>query len=204
MFKLNGKPTRIDTDLVVGEVGDAITIPAGSLQDAATRAQYGITEEPDPVRPDERYYYVAQNADGSLTATPKPAAQVFAALWGQVKAHRDQLQESGCQAGDDWYHNDIKSRTQWERMANRSAAMADADPYLIAGQQVQWKTMAGTFVPLTAGKIREVVAAVEIQEAAIFMRAEQHRAALAAMADVEMMAAYDIRAGWPAVYEAQP
>ena len=204
MFKLNDKTIRIDQDLVIGEGDDAITIPAGSLQDAATRAQFGITEEPDPVRPDERYYYVTQNADGSLTATPKPAAQVLDMLWWQIKAHRDQRQEAGCLAGTDWFHNDVKSRTQWERMANRSASAADADPYLVAGQQVQWKTMAGTFVPLTAGKIRQVVTAFEIQEATTFMRAEQHRAALAVMTDVELMAAYDWRAGWPAVYEVAP
>jgi len=200
MFKLNGQPIRIDIDLTIGEGDDAITIPAGSLRDADTRAQHGITEEPEPVLADERYYY--NHSDG--TSEPKPVAQVRDMLWGQIKAHRDRLQESGCQAGADWFHNDIKSRTQWERMANRSAAQADADPYLVAGQQVQWKTMAGTFVPLTAGKIREVITAFEIHEAAIFMRAEQHRAALAAMTDVELMAAYDIRAGWPAVYEAQP
>lgn len=198
MFKRNGQPIALRTGLVIDDVQIVLPLSAERM------AELEIVEEPDPPRPDDRYYFIHGQPDGSFAAEPRPLPQVLDMLWVQIKARRDQLQEAGCQVGADWFHNDVKSRTQWERMANRSAAQAAAEPYLIAGLQVQWKTMAGTFVALTAGKIREVVAAFEIQESAIFLRAEQHRAALAALTDVDVMAAYDISAGWPGVYEVQP
>lgn len=190
-FKRLGQTVIITEDLIIGEGDDAITIPAGSLQDEATRAEYGITWEADPPRADERFYF-----NGDL-ATPRPLPDVLKVFWEKIKAHRDVLQEAGCKVGTDWFHNDVKSRSQWERMANRSAAQADAEPYLVGGQAVPWKTMGGSFVPLTAGKIREVVTAFEVRELSIFAKAEQHKAALAAKTTVEEMIAYNWLAGWP-------
>lgn len=136
--------------------------------------------------------------DAALAAAQ---ALVKPAKWEAIKAHRDALQEGGCQVGADWFHNDVKSRGQWERMVNRveKDALADVDAYLIAGQPVQWKTMTGAFVALTAGKIRQAVAAMEVREAVIFTVAEQHRAAMLASADP---ASYDFSAGWPATFQA--
>lgn len=197
-FKRLGQTVDITQDLIIGEGDDAITVPAGSLQNEATRAEYGIVWEADPIRADERFYL-----NGNL-ATPRPLADVLKVFWDQIKAHRDVLQEAGCKVGADWFHNDLKSRSQWERMANRSAGMADADPYLVGGQPVPWKTMSGTFVPLTAGKIRQVVEAFEPRELSIFAKAEQHKAALAAKTTVEEMIAYNWLAGWPvSFYEEQ-
>lgn len=197
-FKRLGHTVDITQDLTIGDGDDAITVPAGSLQNEATRAEYGIVWEADPPRADERFYW-----NGNL-ATPRPLADVLKVFWEQIKAHRDALQEAGCKVGADWFHNDLKSRSQWERMANRSAGMADADPYLVGGQPVPWKTMGGTFVPLTAGKIRQVVEAFELREASIFAKAEQHKAALAAKTTVEDMIAYNWLAGWPvSFYEEQ-
>ena len=84
MFKLNGKPITIDRDLTIGD----ITYPAGSLRDLALRAALGIIEEPDPVRPDERYYYVTDNDDGSLTATPKPLDVVRGLKLEEIASNR--------------------------------------------------------------------------------------------------------------------
>lgn len=195
-FKRNGQTVVITEDLIIGEGDAAITIPAASLQDEATREQYGIAWVAEATqRADERFYW-----NGDLS-TPRPLSDVLNVFWEQIKAHRDSLQVAGCKVGSDWFHNDVKSRTQWERMANRSAGMADADPYLISGQPVPWKTMAGAFVVLTAGKIREVVDAFEVHEAAIFTKTEQHKAALAAKATVEDMVAYNWRTGWPVSFE---
>lgn len=197
-FKRLGQTVDITQDLIIGAGDDAITVPAGSLQNEATRTEYDIVWEADPIRADERFYW---NGD---IATPRPLADVLKVFWDQIKAHRDVLQEAGCKVGADWFHNDLKSRSQWERMANRSAGMADADPYLVGGQPVPWKTMGGSFVPLTAGKIRQVVEAFELREAAIFAKAEQHKAALAAKTTVEGMIAYNWLAGWPmSFYEEQ-
>lgn len=136
-----------------------------------------------------------------------PAADAAARLaahrafqWEAIKAERDRLQLAGCLVGDEWFHNDVKSRGQWERMVNRveQDGMNDADFYLIAGQQVPWKKLDGTFVVLTAGKIRAVVAAMEVREAAIFSVAEYHRGQLALSANP---LSYDFSAGWPAEFQ---
>jgi len=124
-------------------------------------------------------------------------ASVRAQVWERIKAKRDALAESGCKVGAYWFHNDVKSRGQWERMVNRleKTGASDADPYTVAGYPVPWKTLTGDKVVLTAGIIRGVVAAFEIQEAMIFGAAESHRAAVNASATPS---AYDFSAGWPA------
>lgn len=200
MYLLNGHKININMPLVI----DGTQYPPGWFRNEQARTEAGIVEVPDPARPDERYYFITEHGDGSLTVAPKPVDNVRAMVWEWIKVHRDSLMESGCKVGADWYHNDIKSRTQWERMVNRAVGMADADPYLIAGQQVAWKTMGGAFVPLTAGIIRAVVAEFEVQEAGIFIAAETHRAALWLAADVDAVAAYDWKAGWPDVYVPAP
>lgn len=203
MYLLNGQKINIDQPLVI----DGTQYPSGFFRDADARATAGIVEVPDPVRPDERYYFITDNSDGSLNIAPKPVDSVRTMVWEWIKTHRDALMEAGCEVGADWYHNDVKSRSQWERMVNRAntEAMADADAYLIGGQPVAWKTMHGAFVPLTAGIIRTVVAAFEVQEAAIFTAAETHKQALwLPEMDVDDISAYDWRAGWPAVYVPAP
>lgn len=130
-----------------------------------------------------------------------PPAPTASEIWQRIKAKRDQLQEAGCPVAGYWFHNDVKSRTQWERMANRAAGVADAEPYLIGGVAVEWKTMTGDKVPLTAGLIRQVVEAFEVREATIFATAEYHNAALRSLATVEEVAAYDFSAGWPVAFE---
>lgn len=200
MFLLNDSPINIYKDLVVGDGDDAITYPAVSLQNAAIRVALGIVEVPDQVRPDDRFYFVTENADGTYTAEPKSLDSVVSMLWEDIKKIRDSLQESGCPVGSDWFHNDVKSRTQWERMANRAIGMLDSDPYMIGENQVQWKAIGGTFIPLTAGKIKEVVAAFEARESEIFLAAETHLSNMKALTTVEELAAYDFRANWPNQY----
>lgn len=203
MYLLNGQKINIDMSLEIGTGNAAIQYPQGYFRDPDARAAAEIVEVPDPVRPDERYYFITENDDGSLSATPKPLDDVRGMVWGWAQTHRDALYEGGCEvAPHGWFHNDTQSRSRWERMVNRAnaAGMANTDTYLINGQQVQWKTMDGTFVPLTAGIIRAVVAAFEVQEAAVFIAAEAHRQALWLAADVDAVAAYNWRAGWPAVY----
>ena len=201
MYLLDGKKINVDSAMTI----EGTQYPPGHFRDAEARDAAGITEVPDPVRPDERFYFINENDDGSLTVTPKATSSILDMLWGWITTYRDTLMAAGCEVGVHWFHNDIKSRSQWERMTNRAnnSAMLGADPYTISGQQVPWKTMSGVFVPLTAGLIREVVAEFEVQEVTIFMVAEQHRDALAELAqadDVAGMAAYDWHAGWPAVY----
>lgn len=126
-------------------------------------------------------------------------AKTIAQKWEAIKAERDRRKFAGVKVGIDWFHCDIESRSQWERMVNRVNTLGQLDtaPYTIGGSPVPWKTMAGTFLPLTAGKIRAVVDAIELQEALIFTRAEQHRALMAASTDPS---AYSVLTGWPETF----
>lgn len=130
-----------------------------------------------------------------LTDQPKATSDQ---VWLKIKAERDHRSEAGCMVAGHWFHNDLKSRSQWERMANRAVLLADADPYLVDGVQVAWKTMSGEFVQLTAGLIRQVVDAFEVHEVATFKSAETNRAAMETSGDPS---AYDYSSGWPEIYQ---
>ena len=135
---------------------------------------------------------------GVVTAPPLPTPKE--AAWERIKTERDRRKFAGVKVGADWFHCDTDSRGQWERMVNKVNAkgLADSAGYTIGGQPVPWKTMTGSSVVLTAGKIRAVVDAVELQEAVIFGTAEAHRSAMEASATPET---YDFSSGWPASIE---
>ena len=65
MFLLNGNPLQLDGPFT----HDDIQYPANWLRMASQydRAAIGITEQADPVRPDDRFYWVDNNNNG----TPK-------------------------------------------------------------------------------------------------------------------------------------
>ena len=202
MFKLNGKTIRLDQDLVVGEGEEAITYPAGSLKNAELRAELGIVEVPDPVRPDERLYFVTENEDGSFTAEPRPVDQVMAPVWERIKARRDQAKAGGVKVGTKWYHTDTESRIQHlglleKARAARAAGGTDATRLQALGQDIKWKTMDGSFIYLTVKHAEDIFAAVTDLDAAAFAAAETHRVAMEASADP---AAYDFSVGWPATF----
>ena len=133
-------------------------------------------------------------------ALPEPLPERQAPAWERIKAERDRRKFAGVKVGADWFHCDTDSRGQWERMVNRvnTQGLVDSAGYTIGGQPVPWKTMTGSFVILTAGKIRAVVDAMELQEAMIFGRAEMHRVAMEASDSPE---SYDFSGGWPASIE---
>ena len=153
---------------------------------------------------------VAQVQNGAWVVLPEypvapaiPLLQRQTEAWERIKQERDRRKFAGVKVGTDWFHCDTDSRGQWERMVNRvnTQGLVDSAGYTIGGQPVPWKTMTGSFVVLTAGKIRAVVDAVELQEAMIFGRAEMHRVAMEAMSDPEN---YDCSGGWPASIEDAP
>lgn len=69
MLLLNGKPFNPHASFE----HDGVTYPANwfTLASASEKAALGITEVPDPVRPDDRFFYVQENADGTFTSVPK-------------------------------------------------------------------------------------------------------------------------------------
>lgn len=203
MFKLNGQPVNINLDLTIGDGDDAITYPAASLQDAALRAELGIVEVPDPVRPDDRLFFVTENKDGSFNVTPRQVDQVMAPVWDRIKARRDQAKTGGVKVGTKWYHTDTESRIQHlglleKAKAARAAGGGDTTRLQALGQDIRWKTMDGSFIYLTAKHAEDIFSAVTDLDAASFAVAEGHRAAAAA---AENPFEYDFSTGWPASYE---
>lgn len=136
-------------------------------------------------------------------ATALPLRQ--ASVWEQIKAHRTALKFSGvfvASAGK-WFHSDAaESRVQLMGLKDLArdtlAAGGSMNTALQKlGQNVYWKTMDGSFVPITCQLAFDVVAAVGDLDALCHSVAEQHHAAMLAAADP---LAYDWRTGWPAVY----
>ena len=84
MFVLDGRQLPLDTPFE----HDGTSYPANWLRLAspAERAAIGIEEIPDYPRPDDRFYWVSQNPDGTWTAIPKDIDMVRAMLVSQVKA----------------------------------------------------------------------------------------------------------------------
>lgn len=87
MFLLNGKRIDITQDLTIGEDLAAITYPAGTLEDAAIRAELGIVEAACEPRPDDRFYWVGElREDGTYPCEPKDLGEVQARMVAQVRA----------------------------------------------------------------------------------------------------------------------
>lgn len=184
---------------------DGTTYPAEVLRDASAEVLQSLglelvvaTNQPA----NRNFYNVTEDYNGAAVTyinTPMDLTAIRERLWTQIENHRDYLQESGVKIGDHWFHNDVKSRTQWERMATRSAGTPDEAPYLIGGTQVSWQVMGGADVLLTTGKIKEVVDGMELNEAIIFNTAKAKRAAIQTMT-IEQLEAYNVLDGFPAEY----
>lgn len=102
MFKLGekiirpGEPFEAVTQVLVPDAEGGETrvedqlaqFPANFLQTAGAEeiAALGIIEVPDPVRPDDRFYFVSENGDGTFTAIPKDLAMLKANGIASVKA----------------------------------------------------------------------------------------------------------------------
>lgn len=190
-----------------------------NLNTPEEKERYGIVEVQLPEPPANWHegigYRNTQSNPPFLTYGWKFPQQVFDELWQKIKAHRDGLQVAGCNVGLKWFHNDVKSRTQWECMARKSqkqldAGAVEADPYTINGVQVPWQTMDGSSEPLTLGRVIEVVDGLELQEAMIFNTAKYHKAQLAAISVMEnktpeeivvLLDTYNWKVGWPEVFQ---
>ncbi len=141
---------------------------------------------------DSRYYINSESlANGvlTITATLKPAAEIKASKWDDIKAERDRrTSTSGYKVGTDWYHSDVFSRTQQLGLVQLGANIP---------ANTMWKTMAGAFVLMTPTLASQIFAAAVASDVAIFAAAEAHKAAMEASATPET---YDFSAGWPKVY----
>lgn len=123
-------------------------------------------------------------------------------MWERIKAKRDAIKSGGIMVGSKWYHTDADSRIQHlglleKARAARAAGGVDATRLQALGNDIQWKTMDGSFIYLTVKHVEDIFAAVTDLDAAAFAAAETHRVAMEASADP---AAYDFSVGWPATF----
>ncbi|HIC7208054.1 DUF4376 domain-containing protein [Burkholderia stabilis] len=123
-------------------------------------------------------------------------------VWARIKAKRDAIKAGGVMVGSKWYHTDEASRIQYLallKMAEQAAAggASGASALQHGGAEIRWKTMDGTFVPMTMQLAQDVFTAVAGLDFAAFGVAETHRAAMEAAANP---AVYDFSGGWPETF----
>lgn len=190
MFIRDGKRFNIHASQEIDGVRYA------SFADPVVRQHLGITEIADPARASEGTHYVQEIDEAPyIINTPRPVEQLRAKLWGDTKAKRDAITEAGgCLVSGHWFHTDTKSKQQQMALTMLGAAIP-------AG--LQWKTLSGAFVAMTQQLAGAVFVAQVTREQTLFAIAEGKRAALDA-ADFEALAAFDVHAGWPDVYEVPP
>lgn len=190
-----GVDGTIYRDLCPEDLEGGVNYPAGTgpLFTPEGRAELGITEEPAPVRPDERLFFVSQNENGSYNQTPRPVEQVTGPVWERIKAERDRRTQTGgykvtVNGVDKWFHSDSQSRIQQLGLLLMGANIPSG---------LQWKVMDGSFATMTPTIAGAIFAAAAASDHAIFAAAEAHKAAMeAAVNPVE----YDFLTGWPLIY----
>ncbi len=123
---------------------------------------------------------------GALPPVPS-IAEIRATKWLEIKAERDRRKAAGVKVGEQWFHSDADSRIQQLGLVM----------FGVAVPPVLWKTMDGTKVPMTQELANQIFQAVAAYDQAIFVKAEEHRAAMESSTDP---ANYDYSTGWPAIY----
>jgi hypothetical protein len=85
MFLLDGKPLPIDVPFE----HDGVRYPSNwlRLSSLEEKEAIGITEVPEQMRPDDRFYWVTDNGDGTYTAIPKPVPDVQQMLIAQCDSY---------------------------------------------------------------------------------------------------------------------
>ena len=89
MFILNNRILPLDTQFE----HDGIQYPSNWLRFAsqADRERIGITEREEQQRPDDRFYWVSDNNDGTFSTIPKDVSQVKAIFISQIKDTANKL-----------------------------------------------------------------------------------------------------------------
>lgn len=145
MFQLNGKKISIDDELTIGEGDAAITYPAGSLKNAELRTDLGIVEVPDQVRPDERFYFVAENDDGTLNITPKDLAPIKSQYYDMIDQAVDAKRSAAVSKGA--YLTEEYRMSYDDAVSFRAAGYAGAVP-----RSVKSWSVAGRMTPKAAAE----------------------------------------------------
>lgn len=108
-------------------------------------------------------------------------------VWKKIQLHRNNLKSGGTKVDNKWFHSDVDSRIQ-----QLGLVMMGANVPL-----VQWKTLDGTFVPMTQTLANQIFTATATLDMNLFSVAETHRAAMMQVANPNE---YDYSGGWPETF----
>jgi hypothetical protein len=118
-------------------------------------------------------------------------------VWRQIHDERDRRKAGGLlitvDGVDYWAWTDDPSRDQYALYTNKAERYQYAPDYVLA----QWKSMNGTFFPMTLARLHEIIDRGVENEETLFEVAEQHRQQMLASTDP---LAYDWSGGWPPIY----
>jgi len=133
MFLLNGNVLRPDVPFEVA----GVQYPANWLRlaSAEEKAAIGITEVPDQFRPDDRFYWVTENSDGSFSAIPKDLNDLKKQLISQCKQTAASLLSA-----TDWKvvrAAEGAKPVDWDTLAMRAAIRSASDIFEDAVQDCQ-------------------------------------------------------------------
>lgn len=146
-FILDGRVLPLDTPFE----HDGTNYPANWLRLASPgdRAAIGITERPDYPRPDDRFYWVSENPDGTWTAIPKDLDGLKASWTAQMKQTAYTLLlpsdwmvvrkvENGTDISAAWttYREAVRTKTA-DTVADLEAA-TDIDAFIAVVTNVDW------------------------------------------------------------------
>lgn len=147
MFILDGQ--TLNPDLPFEH--DGIQYPANWLRLATPeeRQAIGITEVPDYPRPDDRFYWVTQNPDGTYTAIPKDLAQLKKEWSAQVDAtaYANLLPsdwmvvrktEDGTLIAPEWTDYRASVRTYAQTARTNLNAASDIDAFIKVATTLEW------------------------------------------------------------------
>lgn len=147
MFLLDGYPLQIDTPFE----HNGVSYPQNWLRFATPeeRAAIGITEREDQPRPDDRFYWVSQNPDGSWTAIPKDLADLKKTWSAQFKQSAYSMllpsdwlvvrkNEVGTEIPADWSTYRESVRTTTALAISDMEATTDIDAFIASVTSVQW------------------------------------------------------------------
>lgn len=124
----------------------------------------------------------------SFAPPPVDLPKARAAKVAEIKAERDRrCQQGGFSAAGKWFHSDVYSRSQ-------QLGLVLLGPNIPA--DLLWKTMDGTFIPMTQTLAQQIYANAAVQDAATFKRAEE----LQFMANNADNPSGLILNGWPPIF----
>lgn len=184
MFIKDGKRININAPYTTAE-----GVTHVNLLDPILREQEGVTEIAEPTPPEgysaEFYFRTEQDDAPYVVYTRKSDEAIAAVRWEKIKGIRDNLLfNGGCKVLVEgvakWFHSDVHSKVQQMSLVMTGENLP---------QNLQWKTMDGSFVTMTPAIATQLYQAQITKEMTIFAIAEAKRLDNSSLSE-----------GWPEVF----